>query len=455
MSPGPEPLATDTAERAQEDRNLDEVIFRRDLYEVHLLMDFISGRTDKTLDDLEITTPDGTRLKGVQVVEAIAKLRYPPDPPPAKSANAALLLAAKNNLTLLAQPARGINIAFTAMFVGFGYGTDPEAAPSPLRRAADWLRARLGAGPRPRRADVARSRTGLAREAFPGLITPVCHLRWLLIGLLYFFFLVWLPLTAATYWDVNFLKATLQPLEQAAKDRAGLGGPLPNPAECDAAAVAAQQTDAQRAIRTSCARLGAVASREAAIRADLTFFIGCGTIACVLPHPMRWNIVPAGNSQTPEHYAASLLAVFANNVLPLMFGLLGACTRMLRVIQYKVRDSLLGPRDLLLTLIGLLIGAVAGFAVGLYLTPAEITGSAGNLALSAAGLGFLAGYGSDHFLQMLDSLLDRIFAGHTSPEAAGAAKVRAEADARAAAAARAAAETQAVAGARVAPAPRP
>lgn len=445
MSPGPE-LSAATDNRTPDDSDLDEVIFRRDLYEVHLLMDFISGRTDKTLDDLEITTPDGTRLKGIQVVEAIAKLRYPPDPPPAKSANAALLLAAKNNLTALAQPARGLNVAFTAMFVGFGYGTDPEAAPSPLRRAADWLRARLGApAPRAGRADLVRARTGLAREAFPGLVIPVCHLRWLLVALLYFFFLAWLPLTAATYWDINFLKATLQPLEQAARDRAGLGGPLPNAAECDAAAVAAQQSDAQRAIRTTCARLSAITSREESIRGDLKSFLSCATFGCILSHPIRWNIVPPGDSQVPEHYASSLLAVFANNVLPFMFGLLGACMRMLRVIQYKVRDSLLGPRDLLLTLIGLLIGAVAGFAVGLYLTPAEITGSAGNLALSAAGLGFLAGYGSDHFLQMLDALLDRIFAGHQSPEAVGAARAKSEADARAAADTRATAEALAAA----------
>ena len=65
-------------------QQLDEAIFRRDLFEVYLLIDFISGRTDKTLDDLELTLPGADApLKGIAVVQEIAKLRYPPAQPPA------------------------------------------------------------------------------------------------------------------------------------------------------------------------------------------------------------------------------------------------------------------------------------------------------------------------------------------------------------------------------------
>jgi hypothetical protein len=59
---------------------------------------------------------------------------------------------------------------------------------------------------------------------------------------------------------------------------------------------------------------------------------------------------------------------------------------------------------------------VAGVAVGLFFSPstAPETGGAGNslagnLTMTASGLGFLAGYGSQAFFSMLDSLLIKTF----------------------------------------------
>lgn len=205
------------------------------------------------------------------------------------------------------------------------------------------------------------------------------------------------------------------------------------------------------ALKATCKRVQEIKVREADARAELAKFLDCrDVLACQLYHPIRWQGLLFMTDPAPsagggrENYAAALLSVFANYVLPLMFGILGAGVRMLRVIQYKLRDSLLGPRDLVLTFIGLLIGAIAGVAVGLYLAPSDVTlgGSAGNLTLTASGLGFLAGYGSDHFLKMLDGLLDRIFVSEPAPEAAAAkvvAETKAVADAKAGAEARAAA----------------
>ena len=444
VAPGALPQAAAKPVRGAEEERFDEIIFRRDLYEVHLLIDFISGRTDKTLDDLEVARSASEKLRGFEVVEAITAIRYPPDPPPAKSANAAFLLGAKNSLNMLAQPARGLTVAFTAMFVGLGY----ERYPAPLdslryrfgcmvRAPLDWLIARLtlASAVAPARgadddfAALAHSRVGLARNAFPGLVSPVRRLRWTLTGLMVFFIAIWLPATAITYWDVSFLKATLQPLEQAARDRVSLtqANPQFDDSKCPAASTVVVSRDA------ACKRIQDIRDREVAARAELAQFLGCRDwLACQLYHPIRWRGVlflsAAPAAATPdgpgrEHYAAALGGVFGNYVLPMMFGLLGAGVRMLRVVQYKLRDSLLGPRDLVLTLIGLLIGAIAGVAVGLYLAPADMSlgGSAGNLTLTASGLGFLAGYGSDHFLKMLDSLLDRIFVADPAPEAAKAA----------------------------------
>lgn len=472
-TPGATPGASsETASRqvrsAVEER-FDQIIFLRDLYEVHLLIDFISGRTDKTLDDLEVSDTTDEKLKGIKVIQKITSMRYPPDPPPAKSGNAAFLLAAKNNLTMLAQPARGLTIAFTAMFVGLGYEAARASPQSFAYRASrmvlgplDGLMARLTPAvvkvpphdPDDALESLTSSRAGLARIAFPGLVRPVRSLRVTLRFLMFFFFLFWLPLTAITYWDVSFLKSTLQPLEQAAKDRVTLA--LVSPAfdhnDCPPAVTNPPIRDARSA---ACQRIQDIMTREFHARTEVANFLDCqGFFSCKLFHAIRWRFVlfnydlpPSMSPADPvgrEYYAASLLSVFANYVLPMMFGFLGAGVRMLRVIQYKLRDSLLGPRDLLLTLIGLLIGAIAGVAVGLFLAPSDVSlGSvAGNLTLTASGLGFLAGYGSDHFLAMLDNLLDRIFVSEQAPEASAATATKGAADAKAIADAKADADAR-------------
>ncbi len=433
--------AEDQPARSPEETEFDDTIFRRDLYEVHLLIDFISGRTDKTLDDLEVARGSDT-LKGAKVIEEITAIRFPPaGTRRQRSADAALLLGAKNKLNMLAQPARGLTVAFTAMFVGLGYQRYPAAPESlrwrvwrmlmaPIDRFVAWATMATDRKEAPQQRvefeSLARSRVGLARNAFPGLVQPVRRLRWVLTGLMFFFFLFWLPLTAITYWDVSFLKATLQPLEQAARDRASLklANPLFDEGDCSSAP--RTPTTEANPLRVACKRIDDIKVREDAARDELAQFLGCRDVfACQFFHAIRWrgvlfNAELAGAGQLAvvrEQYAVALLAVFANYVLPMMFGLLGAGVRMLRVVQYKLRDSLLGPRDLVLTFIGLLIGAIAGVAVGLFLAPTDVSlgGSAGNLTLTAAGLGFLVGYGSDHFLQMLDSLLDRIFVADPAP----------------------------------------
>jgi hypothetical protein len=63
------------------DRGIDEVIFRRDLNEVFLLIDFISGRSDKNLEDLKVPKIGGADkevMTASEVVSEISKLGYPP-----------------------------------------------------------------------------------------------------------------------------------------------------------------------------------------------------------------------------------------------------------------------------------------------------------------------------------------------------------------------------------------
>jgi hypothetical protein len=120
-------------EASADSRLLDELIFKRDLDEVYLLIDFVSGRADRSLSTLSMphpTTPDKT-MTSSEIIEAISKMRYPPPEgtPAINAQNAAILLQAKDKLSALAAPARGVTIAYTTMFI------DAEAGGSIVSRA--------------------------------------------------------------------------------------------------------------------------------------------------------------------------------------------------------------------------------------------------------------------------------------------------------------------------------
>ena len=201
------------AANAEHDANrelINEVIFLRDLDEVHLLLDFISGRTDKTLNDFEITLPDGTAMQGAKLIEELTKIRYPTPVGRDRAHDAALLLCAKDKLTAMASPARGMTIAFTAMLVGLGTREsgkiNDQSRPGVrdiLASWFDWVMARLFL--KSSTTDTARrheetdtsgrhSRVALAREAFPWLVPSVRRMQRMLFLVMSFLFVIWLPL---------------------------------------------------------------------------------------------------------------------------------------------------------------------------------------------------------------------------------------------------------------------
>ena len=111
------------------------------------------------------------------------------------------------------------------------------------------------------------------------------------------------------------------------------------------------------------------------------------------------------------------LLVFGNYFLPIIFALIGASVYVILDFYSKVRDSLLAPRDSILSWIRLVLGMVLGACVGLFFSstnPVAVPTGAGladAIALTASGVAFIAGFGVEGVFSMLDSLVRRIFSG--------------------------------------------
>ena len=112
--------------------------------------------------------------------------------------------------------------------------------------------------------------------------------------------------------------------------------------------------------------------------------------------------------------ATAILTSFATYVLPMMFALLGTLIGAFRAIMARIGVGELAPRDFVRMKSGIVTGLVAGIAVGLFLSPSSVPsqgagGVAGQLTLTACGLGFLAGYASHSFFAYLDRVVGAVF----------------------------------------------
>jgi hypothetical protein len=433
---GTETAGANHSTRAVEDQQSlsDLLTFNSDVNEVFLLIDHISGRSEKSLKDLDTTDIELPVAQGVagplpaqadakdptsgkpslaDVLHRLCQIGYPPHSDAmTKAHKAAFVLMLKDRLNVLAIPARGVTIAYTAMFVSATDGCQLHI----------WSKQRAPDGRHATRGD-------LAREAYPGLASHArCFAKmyrwypWLMAFVL--------VLTASAYWDVGFGRTIVQRIEQLEQSRSLVLHPDSKGAsgstEFDAISCKPPNRPSPDQAQT-CDRLSYLADRITDSRRDLSDFAVAATsghgsnwfLRCIAwIRPLSYGFMFDGvapSDERPEATVASVLSLFSTYVLPAMFGLLGTLSAIMRSVQAKVRDSLLGPRDFPLTALGLVIGPVAGLAVGLFFTPTEATtsgatGLAGSVSLSASGLGFLAGYGADAFFKFVDALLIRVFA---------------------------------------------
>jgi hypothetical protein len=208
-----------------------EFIFSRELAEVYLLLDHVSGRPDKSL---AIVSCGATKHPGTDEppkkdwIEEICEIGWPPEGTAVEQAhNAAILLKAKDRLNAMAYPASGASIAFTLLVAGEDNGesekTDTQADPPPAVPGEGTAKTAVPPPPAPPRGAGLHgrgwhghppSRTSLARIAYPGLVhTAIRFNRWTrrIIALL----IAWLFFTCLLSWHVTAGHAILTRLDAA------------------------------------------------------------------------------------------------------------------------------------------------------------------------------------------------------------------------------------------------
>jgi hypothetical protein len=110
--------------------------------------------------------------------------------------------------------------------------------------------------------------------------------------------------------------------------------------------------------------------------------------------------------------AGEVLSVLSNNILPTLYGFLGAFVAVARNIRLKTKESLLTPRDRPQMWAQMLLGAVIGACIGLFFSPSSASGSASpisNVTFTSSGLSFLAGFGADEAFAWINNLVKALF----------------------------------------------
>ena len=213
-----------------ESLQIQDFIFYRELSEIYLLLDHISGRWDKSFYNGD----HKDQFCGPVWLRKVCQIGWPPSSGSdlVQAEQAEVLLCAKDKLNAAAKPANGASIAFTLMVIG-GDRKEEEAwttrwvsrprmlsvqasAPKDDIRAAGDKPAAENDGPAgelPEGVGAAGdggnglpavpppSRIALAHIAFPGLVELAAsftvRMRWLIGGLL-----VWLFFTCLLSWNV-------------------------------------------------------------------------------------------------------------------------------------------------------------------------------------------------------------------------------------------------------------
>lgn len=415
-----------------------EELFRREVSEVYLLLDHISGRPDRALSELDgkIPDPDGDGVEVMSyndIIKRVSDIKYDYNREN-KGKDAAFLLALKDYLNTMAFPAKGMTIAFTTLFS---------------------------------EKDNDKNRFGVAADSFPGLVDPAARFRFW-NGVFAWAVLLITALAALALWQATHGAALVAQFNQSKR------------VDTEAAAKIYAYIDRMRDSRTESLKYDAVSDLKSfcsipsmydrhlvSIRIDSELrqncndyvykhAIYCVSISDIGRYSDHWSftiirwflpvrdilvdnecssgreirtvpgiidrvsttaslaapIVSKGRQEDAQSIS-SVLSIMSNYFLPAAFGFVGAAAALARGVQDRVRTFTLAPRDGTLAPIRLILGMVAGICVGLFFSPAAIVGRAtdglGIFTVSASSIAFLAGYGAEAFFRAIDTLIAKIF----------------------------------------------
>lgn len=387
--------------------------FQRQLAEIYLLLDNLSTAKEVRLPeklDYPIFKKAGAGSDAPDWIQQIAEIHYPPDTEFDRAENAAKLYRARDALNAVAAPASSMTIAYTLLATRSddpsdgGFGKEPDGY----------------------------SRVELEKLAFPGLIKPAERAGWYAWGALCMLIL-WIGVTTTLSWYTATGTAILQQVTLIENERAEIlantgatqSPPRGSADEPSAKPGNAASPDAQS--RPDQVRLDELGREASYARDSLGAWLGCKANLS----PARWfgackainksaecekkeacGATAAGRS-AEQLNAEVLVAVLAKQILPVFYGVLGAAAAVMRYLWRATRDYELSPRDPTLSAMKLVLGALMGATIGLFISPDTATASAGSwltdIHLTASALSFVAGFGVEAVFQTLENLLARVF----------------------------------------------
>ena len=115
------------------------------------------------------------------------------------------------------------------------------------------------------------------------------------------------------------------------------------------------------------------------------------------------------DSEVHAEWATTWLLVMGTVILPILYGVIGAGAAVGRRLSQKVRDTLLTPRDSVLSWINIGLGGIVGGCIGLFVSPDSTTTMPLLGHLSTSALCFLGGFSVEGVFQMLERLTTAAF----------------------------------------------
>lgn len=393
----------------------------REAAEVYLLLDFLSGRADRTLRpteeerlrclvdrhdrrglvetdhdqqsaEIETDLCDPTRL-----VLRTMRIKYPIETSDRSfQADAAFLMRARDVLNTRASPATGVTVAFTSMVAGKAHDRQDDAEGIAQFAERAYPQFRL-----------------VAQELAKSVTHMLCALRVVMI--------LALAVSAYAAWG----KVMLDTLDAVRRDDGATQqaiSAVQHGSDPASPVFYCAQHENDRLL--PCIHAADIEERYAVTTYQLAAWewpLGGRPIITV---DEAHN---TGKQKIAEQLATPAMTVLGNYVMPILFGLLGSIAYVLRRHYDRLAKHLLSPSDLRSNSIRLTLGMVIGGSIGLIFSSssaAQATGMLGAAAtLSTAGIAFLAGYGVEAVFKFLDTVITQVFHvnGDKAPQAKPAA----------------------------------